>query len=325
MKRSGRTLQFAGSFIVCPVVCLVVSLWSSCSGSDGYFAVSDVESLVKIELMEGDNSVVLSKTGSNEWLAGGFATNPTNMGNLKKILSGMEMQYPLPAILDSIYPVQRIAGEGLRIRAYGRNKLVRDFSLLFAGDNGTIALAAGGRQAYVVDYPGADIDLRDYLVAEPEFWENNLVFASLPHNIKHLKVEHTANPEDSFSIENTGDSILLLDADGKPAKYDDYIMSLYLSYFREVRFERNMELDETERRALLETEPMYTVTLTTSTDTATCQLYPVANTGTDDYGNPLVYDRDFFCLAIPRKSLFAKARWLEFDILLKKLNDFSQR
>ncbi|MDR2467258.1 MAG: hypothetical protein LBD35_07685 [Prevotellaceae bacterium] len=331
MNCSSRALSFVGA--------LFLSLWSSCSESDGHFAVSDAESLVKIELTEGGNNVALSKTESGEWFAGGFAANPTNMNNLKKILSGIEMQYPLPNMLDSIYPARRIAGEGLRLRAFGRNGLVRDFSLLFAGDDGTIALAAGGRQAYVVDYPGADIDLRDYLVAEPGFWENSLVFASPPHNIKRLKVEHTANPEDSFSIENTGDSILLFDANGKPAKYDEYTMSRYLSYFREARFERIMELDEldeTKRRALLETEPMYTISLTASTasiastnadtdtdiDTITCRLYPIADARTDDYGNPLVYDRDFFCLAIPQKSLFAKARWREFDILLKKLNDF---
>ena len=314
LKHANRALSFVGL--------LFFTLWTNCSGSDGDFAVSDVESIVKIELTEGDNSVALTKPGGDEWLARGFAANPTNVRNLKQILSGIEMLYPLPAILDSVYPARRIADEGLRIRVFGRNKLVRDFSLLFAGEDGTIALVAGGRQVYVVDYPGTDVDLRDYLVAEPGFWENNLVFASSSHDIRHLRVEHGDSREDSFSIENTGDSILLFDANGMPAKYNEYIMSRYLSYFREVRFERNMELDETERRVLTESNPMYTITLTTSTDTVACRLYPIADARTDDYGNPLVYDRDFFCLAIPQKSLFARARWIEFDILLKKFKDF---
>jgi hypothetical protein len=293
----------------------------SCNTSDSNFAVPDIENISRIELSDKNNYIVLSKNENDEWLNSSFKANMPNILNLKKILSDIEIRYPLPKTFDSVYSIKKIMDEGILIKAFNGKKITKSYHLLFTGDENatTVGLMSGKQKPYIVELPGMDIDFSDYIVMESAFWENNILFSSNQGQIKYLKIENIEDPQNSFSIKMT-DSISLFDINGTNIPFNKSGMEQYLSYFNNISFEHNLNIQEEEKQKIISSPPLYIMTVKREADSATCFITPISDKGFDDYGNPLVYCRDYFYLIVPQKNLFAKARWLKFDILLEDLN-----
>jgi len=302
---------------------LGTAVFISCDNSGNNFAVKDIENITRIELSDKNNQLILSKTEDNQWLVSSFPANMRNISNLKKILADIEVQYPLPKMYASVYSTQKIVSEGIWVKTFKGKNAVKSYYLLFTEDKGveTIGLMEGSQKSFVLELPGLDIDFDDYIVAEQGFWENNILFSFKPGEIKHLKIDHNENPNNSFSV-TIADSISLFDINGKNVRFDKTKMDVYLSYFGNISFDSNLTVSEDEKQKIISTKPLYIITIESPTENTVCYIHPIIDNNTDDYGNPLIYNRDFFNLVIPQKNIFAKARWLEFDILLEELNYF---
>ncbi|MDR2287023.1 MAG: hypothetical protein LBE04_06060 [Prevotellaceae bacterium] len=299
------------------------AVFVGCGDSGSNFAVRNIENISRIELIDSNNHIVLSKTGENGWLVSSFKANMQNISNLKTILSGVEVRYPLPKMYDSMYSNRKIIDEGIRVRVFEEKKIVRDCYLLITNNEGVevIGLTDEKQKPYILELSGKDIDFGDYIVTESAFWENNVLFSYDAGQIKYLKIENNEVPNSSFSIEIT-DSISLFDADSKNHPFDKFKMDAYLSYFNNISFESNLNIPDDEKQKIISTTPLYIMTITSVTGSLTCLINPISDNNLDDYGNPLVYNRDFFYLIVPQKNLFAKAAWLEFDILLEEISYF---
>jgi hypothetical protein len=269
---------------------------------------------------------VLTKTEKEQWLISSFKANMQKISNLKKILSDIEVRYPLPKMYDSMYSDKIISNEGILIRAFEGKKSVKSYYLLITGEKNAevIGLTEGKQKSYVLELPGLDIDFSDYIVTESAFWENNILFSYSPGQIKYIKIENKEEPNTSFSIKIT-DTVSLFDVTGKNIPFDNFKMDAYLSYFNNISFDSNLNITDDEKQEITSTNPMYVITIESETDSLTCYINPISDNNFDDYGNPLVYNRDFFHLRVPEKNLFAKACWLEFDILLEELDYFRNR
>jgi hypothetical protein len=294
-----------------------------CSNSDNNFAVKDMENITRIELSEGNNHVVLTKTEKEQWLVSSFKANMQKISNLKKILSDIEVRYPLPKMYDSMYSDKIISNEGILIRAFEGKKSVKSYYLLVTDKENAeiIGLTEGKQKSYVLELPGSDIDFSDYIVTESAFWENNILFSYNSGQIKYIKIENKEEPNASFSIKIT-DTVSLFDVTGKNIPFDKFKMDAYLSYFNNISFDGNLNITDEEKQKITSTNPMYVMTIESETDSLTCYINPINDNNFDDYGNPLVYNRDFFYLRVPEKNLFAKAGWLKFDILLEESDYF---
>jgi hypothetical protein len=271
-------------------------------------------------LRDKNNYIVLSKIGKNEWLNSSFKANIPNIQNLKKILSELEVKYPLPAMFDSAYSCKKIIDEGIMIKAFEGKKIIKSYYLLFTGEENleTVGLIDGKQKPCVLELPGMDIDFSDYIVTESAFWENNTLFSFNRGQIKYLKIENREDPKNSFSIKST-DSLVLFDINGNNIPFNRSRMDTYLSYFNNISFERNLDVQDDEKQKIMSTPPLYLMTVESDTDSLTYFINPISDDEVDDYGNPLVYNRDYFYLTVPQKKLFAKASWLKFDILLEDL------
>jgi hypothetical protein len=299
------------------------TIFVCCGDSGSSFAVRNIENVTRIELSDSNNHIVLSKTGENEWFVSSFKANMLNILNLKVILSDIAVRYPLPKMYDSTHSNRRIIDEGILVKVFEGKKIVKSYYLLItnAEDAEIIGLTDEKQKPYTLELPGRDIDFGDHIVTESAFWENNVLFSYNAGQIKYLKIENRETPNASFSIEIT-DSIYLFDANGKNHPFNKFKMDAYLSYFNNVSFESNLNITDDEKQKISSTEPLYIMTITSVTDSLTCFINPISDNNSDDYGNPLVYNRDFFYLIVPQKNLFAKAAWLKFDILLEEISYF---
>jgi hypothetical protein len=299
------------------------TIYVACSDSGANFTLRNIENVTRIELNDSENHVVLSKAGQNEWLVSSFKANMQNISNLKALLAGVEVRYPLPMMYDSAYANKKIKDEGILIRAFEGKKIVKSYYLLITDEENVevIGLIDEKYKPYVLELSGRDIDFGDYIVTESAFWENNILFSYNAGQIMYLKIENIEAPNSSFSIKIT-DSISLFDNNGNRLPFDRFKMDAYLSYFNNISFDSNLNITDDEKREISSTKPLYIMTIKSDTDSLTCYVHPISDNNQDDYGNPLVYNRDFFHLIVPQKNLFAKANWLEFDILLEESDYF---
>jgi hypothetical protein len=294
-----------------------------CNNSGSNFAVQDIENITRIELNDKDNHIVLSKTEKNEWLVDSFKANMQNILNLKKILSAIEIRYPLPKMYDSVYPPKKITDEGILIKAFERGKIVKSYYLLFTDKKNAevIGLMNEKQKSFVMELSDMNIDFSNYIVTESAFWENNILFSYNREQIKYLKIENREDPNNSFSI-IVADSISLFDINGENIPFNKSKTDTYLSYFNNISFDYNLNIQDDEKQKIISSEPLYIMTIKTDKDSLTCFINPISDNSSDDYGKSLVYNRDFFYLIVPQKNLFAKDGWLKFDILLEDLSYF---
>jgi hypothetical protein len=311
----------AGKYIV--VMLSISAILAGCGDSGADFAVQNIENITRIELSDSANHIVLSKIGQNEWMALSLKANMMNIANLKTILADIEVRYPLPKMYDSVYSVETIREKGVLIKAFEGKKIIRSYYLLITDEDDAEVVGMKDRihKPYVVELPGRDIDFGDYIVIESAFWENNVLFSYNAGQIKYLKIENIEAPNSSFSIK-IDDTISLCDRNGKNLPFNRFKMDAYLSYFNNISFDSNLNVTDAEKQRISATKPLYIMTIESMTDSLTCYVIPISDSNTDDYGNPLVYDRDFFHLFVPQRDLCAKAKWLEFDILLEELDYF---
>jgi len=285
--------------------------------SDNNFALTgvNIENITTIELADINNQVVLTNS-NNAWLVSSFKANEQNVSNLKNILLELETQYPLPNIYKSDYPNSRIINEGIHIKVYTGKAIVKDFYMYHTDSIGTIGLLGEKKQPYILGFPRQDIDIADYIVTEPTFWENNIITLFNSGKINQIKVDNHSDPNNSFTLKL--DSIVLFDLHGNIVEADKLRVEQYVSYFNTVSFEHN--LSATEKQELAVTEPLYTLSINTKHDTLTCHIIPIKDNRNDNYGNPLVYNRDFFNFVVQERDLYVRARWLKFDILFEDLD-----
>jgi hypothetical protein len=224
---------------------------------------------------------------------------------------------------DSVYSPKKIIDEGILIKVFKEKKTVKNYYLLITGEENAevIGLTDTKHKPYVLELPGREIDFGDYIVMESAFWENNILFSCNAGEIKYLKIENTETPNSSFSIRIT-DGIFLFDTNGKNIPFNKSKMDAYLSYFNNISFDSNLDIPDNEKQKIRSTKPLYIMTVESDSDSLTCYINPISDNNSDDYGNPLVYDRDYFYLVVPQKNLFAKAGWLKFDILLEEPDYF---
>jgi len=147
-----------------------------------------------------------------------------------------------------------------------------------------------------------------------------VVFSFYPEEIKQIKLEDNLNTDNSYVIKKDSATIKLYDLDKREYAFDSLKMNQYITYFSNVSFDRN--LNENEKQDITLANPLYVLSVETKNGKLDCYILPIEDNGTDGYGNPVVYNRDFFTLVIPEKNIYAKAKWISFDILLEELKYF---
>ncbi|MDR2424278.1 MAG: DUF4340 domain-containing protein [Prevotellaceae bacterium] len=298
-----------------------LSLLMCCNTSYDRFAIDGIDKITRIELTGNQQQTTLVRIDENDWRIASNKANMRKIANLKTILAALEVQYPLPKIYENIYSPEKLR-QGVRVKAYREKRTVTDYYLLFSDTLGATGMLNSSTKVFVVDFPAQDVNLEEYFVSDPIFWENNLAFSIMPERIKSVRIENGNEPANSFTIKQDGDSIRLFDSAGNRHPCNKLKAEQYLSYFGKVSYEHSLNIGETEKNGITTAKPMYIVNIETDNENIICFVYPIADNGMDDYGQPLVYNRDFFNLVMPQKGIFAKAKWLEFDILLKEIVEF---
>jgi hypothetical protein len=314
--------------IIAVVTILIVWFFLSRTGmfdSDKGFAVHDIDGLTRIELAEGDTRVVLSKS-DKQWYVYDLPANPDAVKALLRILSDVEIRYPMPKLYEQNFSTTILAEKGLHLRVYKKENCIREYYLMFPDTTaGCIGLISGKKQIYCLSIPGLSAEsVSAKMSVKSEYWQENLLFSLHPDEILSVKVYNSEHPEESFTIQRSDTIINIMDINGVSVPFDKNTATGYLSYFVNVSFEHYANLSVEERQNLMLSDSPYTLSVETGKGTREYKALYIyeASDKTDDYGEPLIYNRNYFYLALPDEKIVL-AKWLNFDILFKNLTEFA--
>ena len=286
--------------------------------SDKHFAIDDADAVTRIELSAGEGRTILSKS-NEQWYVYDAPANHEAIKKLLRVLTDIDTEYPMPKVHENRFAeISRKTG-GLHVLVYEEEDCVRNFYLMFPDVPGCIGLLDGKKQVYCLKVQGLDDkSVAESMNVEPEYWRRNVLFDLRPDEILSISIRNGENPEESFNMTRSDTAISITDIDGSPRPFDKEAAGRYLSYFMNVTFERYADLSDEKRRNLMLSEPSYVLTIETDEGRRSYKAIHIAEPDKmDDYGNPVVYNRDYFYLVLPDEKV-VRAKWLNFDVLFKK-------
>ena len=241
--------------IIAAVAILIVWFLLSRTGmfdSDKNFAVHNIDELTRIELSEGDSRAVLSKP-DKQWYVYDLPANPDAVKALLRVLSDVEIMYPLPKLYVQDFSHSVMTEQGLQVRVYKREKCLREYYLMFPeATAGCIGLIGGKKQIYCLSVPGfTGESVLARMNVKPEYWQQNLLFSLHPDEILSVSVYNSEHPEESFTINRLDTIIKIVDINGASFLFDKNTANRYLSYFVNVSFEHYANLSAEERQNIM--------------------------------------------------------------------------
>ncbi|MDR1348471.1 MAG: hypothetical protein LBJ63_08630 [Prevotellaceae bacterium] len=266
----------------------------------------------------------LEKTNDGIWLAEGKQTNEQIIDNLIYALSNQAADFPVPANITK-QVIDKISSQGFRVRVFSGNSKKLDFKIS-CFDTLCVGLVTGKRQPYAISIPGYSDKIIDYVSANASFYFNNNVFKYLPSEIEKITVENIDNPTESFTVfHNSKNQLMLFDTGNQRliSSFDEYKIRNYLSYFNGVEYTQMLNPGKREKNNIIRQKPSYRLIVETDKNKISLTVKNIIlNKPVEIYGQLQLFDTNNFYLIIGDNQDIALAKWVDFDILLKKLSDF---
>jgi hypothetical protein len=282
----------------------------------------DEINLIKIE--RDSIQTELQKTQDGIWLANGKATNKEIIDNLIYALSHQYADFPVPANITK-QVIDKINKQGFQIKVFSGNSKKLDFRI-GCFDTLCVGLVTSKKQPYVLSIPGYADKIIDYISANASFYFNNNVFKYLPSEIERITVENIKNPAESFMIfHDAKNRLMLFDIENQNFinSFNEEKIRNYLSYFNGVEYTKMLDVNRKQKNNIIKQIPSYKLILKTNKNKISLTIKNIVmNKPTELYGQLQLIDTNNFYLIMNDNQDIAIAKWIDFDILLKKLSDF---
>jgi hypothetical protein len=292
--------------------------------SEKKFGNIEMDEINLIRIERDSIQTELRKTQNDIWLAEGKQTNEQIIDNLIYALSNQAVDFPIPASITKQVN-DKINRQGFHVRVFSGNSKKLDFKIS-CFDTLCVGLVAGKRQPYAISIPGYDDKITDYLSANASFYFNNNVFKYLPSEIEKITVENVDNPAESFIIfHNSKNQLMLFDIGNQRliSSFDENKIRNYLTYFNGVEYTKMLDPDKREKNNIIRQKPSYRLIVDTDKNKISLTVKNIIlNKPVEIYGQLQLFDTNNFYLIIGDNQNIALAKWVDFDILLKKLSDF---
>jgi hypothetical protein len=291
--------------------------------SETKFSIPDSE-ITQIIISRDTLQAELKKSDDGLWLINGEAVNSDIVDNLIFALSQQQISFPVPISLNQ-RAMQKLEKEGFRLKVYSNNSKKLDFKISEI-DTLCIGLVTRKKQPYALAIPGFSEKTIEFVSSNPAFYRNNIVLKYLPSEIESITVENIKNPENSFTIfQNANNNLMLFDIKNKNflRNFNEGKIRVYLSYFNGVEYSKMLNLSRSEFQQISNYKPSYILTVKTRNKTISLKITEIPLfLPRERYGQIKMFDTDNFYLLMNDSQEIALAKWVNFDILLKKLSDF---
>lgn len=180
---------------------------STILGADRNFKVENPDEIYKIFIAKrtGKNTTLVRE--GNHWICNGkFRARPDAVENLLDAISNIRLQFiPPKSALDNI--VKELATYGIKVEIYNRRgKKIKAYYVggTAAGERGTVMIMDGAAQAYVVELPLLEGQIRIRYELEGDQWRDRAVFRKPLKEIHSVSIDYPKQKSKSFSLVKDG-------------------------------------------------------------------------------------------------------------------------
>lgn len=179
------------------------------------FSVEDTASITKIEISSKEpDTVILTRDGSKWMVNGQFPARHDAVEVLLETFHGIRLRYfPRKNAINNI--LARMGSYGKEVKVYQGDVLAQHF--IVGTDNldqlGTYMMKVDASQPYAMHIPGFNGYLSSRFFTREDLWRDRTIFGTDNLDIRELRMEYGAIPEEGFKI--------VQDESSKLAVYDD--------------------------------------------------------------------------------------------------------
>jgi len=290
--------------------------------SETVFAVPEGSEITRVVIGSERGSVALEKNDGGEWMVNG--AEEARKGSILfiiRILNEISIKSPVsPELFRDEISLKGI--EAVKVSVYNNRRLLRSFMVYKTQSNvyGNIMKKNERSLPFIVYVPGYDGDISVAFNTNPLYWQNFVIFNSLPSSVKSVGFVNRSDTSSSFMLLRKGDDFIL-SVNGKDIEEaDKEKIRRYITYFIRVPFENwAFDITEREKSEIESSDPAYEITLTpVNGDPVTLKLWR-RYTGT---GPVPALDTDRLWGKSQKGDNLFIVRYFDIDPLLRKRSDF---
>ncbi len=270
------------------------------------FAVADTASITKIFLADKNgNTITLERQPGTQWIVNGkYTVRPDAIQMLLTTIKKIDVKEPVGKnAQDNV--IKRLAAKAVKCEIYQNNELTKAYyvgtetpdqtgTYMILIDPETMKPSA---KAFITYIPGFEGYLTTRYFTEENGWRDRTVFHYIPTEIKSVKLEAPANPEQNYELTVSGENNYKVKrlTDNKPLDdLDTLALKQYLSYFQQLNFEGfEAEITQQQIDSVLKTKPLNILTVTNNKGQSNKVTFYTRNNlkkVLDEDGNPLPFD-----------------------------------
>lgn len=235
--------------------------------SDSDFKIDDISKVTKIVLTSGRGKVELTKISDGWQVDKKFNARKNSVEFLLNAISKLKIKSPVSNKKFLKETKTLTKNNIVFVEIYKGFKRSKSFTLYKVNSNpyGNYVRKKKDSDPYVLYIPGYDEPLGSLFPTIEKFWKPYLLFDYPPGMIKEVKMEYPDSHEKSFHIIKSGNNDYKLLFNNKEAPlFDTLAVERYLSYFRNVSFER-WEMDSGKKDSVIVNMPGFILTVTDTT------------------------------------------------------------
>ncbi|MDR1022706.1 MAG: hypothetical protein LBL94_05485 [Prevotellaceae bacterium] len=325
MQTTNRKQILIALGLIVAAAALLLAFGRSLLRSATDFGFIDANKVCRIAISDGEQQVQLRRRGSTWYVEGDKVAQQERVADALFALQMLQVKYPLPAEYTEAY--RQLQGVALRVSLSDWIGKMRSYAICAIDTMPVGAIYA--EKPYVLEVRGnEELNIFSLLDANPLFWYKTVAVSMAPSQIAAITVEDLSKPEQSFrlSLDTLGRAELTKLYSGEVLHdLNSDRVQRYLSYYREVNFERYVtNLSKEDVDAITLTSPAYLFTIE-GRDGASCLLklfYMPMGDALDDFGRPTKTDLNRCYLQQGDEPNLAVALWVDFDLLIKDINFF---
>ena len=239
------------------------------------FAVEDTAAVTKIFLADKNgNDVTLERHPGSGWTVNGkYTVRPDAIQMLLTTIKKIDIKEPIGKNKqDNV--IKQLAAKAIKCEIYQDGELTKAYyvgtetldqtgTYMILIDLETMKPSA---KAFVTYIPGFEGYLTTRYFTEEMGWRDRTVFRYIPTNIKSVKLEVPANPDQGYEVSVSEDNkyqVKKLADNTTLNNLDTLAVKQYLSYFQQLNFESfEVELKQEQIDSALKTKPLNILTVT---------------------------------------------------------------
>ena len=311
--------------LVLAIVLVLKDQKSTLKVGSKYFAIADTASISRIKINTQNQDLVLERSGKRWKINGSFVARDRSVKALLNQLSYIEVNAPVANSMKTEV-LHGFASSKLTITVESSGRIEKCYSIS-ENENlnvGSLALANGDNEPYIVSLPGFSGLITNLFPVNINFWRDKTLFSYAPAEIVSIKTSYPGKVEASFQyLFNGPDTLQIQSLSGKQTLSIQKDMArAYLMNFASISFESWAKQPSRQLfDSLTHQQPLCEISIkTTNNQTHTVKTYRIPN-----LANKNTFKLDKMYAVSQNDTVPVIVKYFDFNPIMKEFKDFLPR